>query len=127
MRQKKEKTLDPASMPKHEAQQKLADYIREYTGRLNRQDDSISTFSELWTAFCAVKSGQWSTRTKEVIRCLFAKHVVPVIGQQSPREVTLTSLQLLVNKMADDGYRKSAAGKVRTYLKACFESQPTRI
>jgi hypothetical protein len=49
IRQKKEKTLGPASLPKHEAQRQLADYIREYTGRLNRQDDSISTFSELWT------------------------------------------------------------------------------
>jgi integrase len=120
-RQKKEKTLGPASMPKHEAQQKLADYISEYTGRLSRQGNSISTFGELWKAFCAVKSGQWSTRTKEILQCLFAKHVVPIIGQQSPREVTMTSLQLLLNKMAEDGYRKSAVGKVRTYLKACFE------
>ena len=29
IRQKKEKTLGPASMPKHEAQQKLAEYIEE--------------------------------------------------------------------------------------------------
>ena len=121
VRQKKEKTLGPASMPKHEAQQKLADYISEYTGRLSRQGNSISTFSELWKAFCAVKSGRWSARTKEVLQCLFANHVVPILGQQSPREITLTSLQLLVNKMAEDGYRKSAVGKVRTYLRACFE------
>jgi hypothetical protein len=33
VRQKKEKTLGPVSMPKHEAQQKLADYILEYTGQ----------------------------------------------------------------------------------------------
>jgi integrase len=121
VRQKKEKKLGPASMPKHEAQQKLADYITEYTGRLSRQGNSISTFGELWTAFCAVKSGQWAPRTKEILHCLFAKHVVPIIGQQSPREITLTSLQLLLNKMADDGYRKSAVGKIRTYLRACFE------
>ena len=31
------------------------------------------------------------------------------------------SLQLLLNKMAEDGYRKSAVGHVRTYLKSCFE------
>jgi hypothetical protein len=36
VRQKKEKTLGPGSMPKHEAQQELADYISEYTGRLSR-------------------------------------------------------------------------------------------
>src|SRR5260370_10761451 len=113
--------MGPASMPKHEAQQKLADYISEYTGRLSRQGNQISTFGDLWKAFCAVKSGQWATRTKEVLQCLFANHVVPILGQQSPREVTLTSLQLLVNKMAEDGYRKSAVGKVRTYLMACFE------
>ena len=71
VRQKKEKTLGPASMPKHEAQQKRAEYITEYTGRLNRQVSSISTFNQLWKAFCAVKSGQWSTRTKEVLQCLF--------------------------------------------------------
>ncbi len=120
-RQKKEKTLGPASMAKHEAQQKLADYISEYTGRLSRQGNSISTFGELWKAFCAVKSGQWSARTKEIIECLFSKHVVPIVGLQSPREVTLTTLQLLLNKIAYDGYRESAVGKVRTYLRACFE------
>jgi integrase len=121
VRRKKEKTLGPASMPKHEAQQKLAEYISEYTGKLSRQGNSISTFGELWKVFCAVKSGQWSARTKEILECLFSKHVVAIIGPQSPREVTLTSLQLLLNKMADDGYRESAVGKVRTYLRACFE------
>jgi hypothetical protein len=108
-------------MPKHEAQEKLADYITEYTGRLTRQGDSISTFGELWKAFCAVKSSQWSKKTKENLQCLFGKHVVPILGQQPPREVTLTSLQLLLNKMAEDGYRKSAVGQVRTYIKSCFE------
>ena len=38
IRQKKEKMLGPASMPKHEAQQKLAEYIEEYTGRITKQD-----------------------------------------------------------------------------------------
>jgi hypothetical protein len=33
VRRKKEKTLGPATMPKHEAQQRLAEYIEEYTGR----------------------------------------------------------------------------------------------
>ena len=55
VRKFKEKTLGPASLPKHEAQKKLADYIEEYTGRLTKQDRSIATFEELWTAFCAVK------------------------------------------------------------------------
>jgi hypothetical protein len=57
VRKFKEKTLGSASLPKHEAQKKLADYIEEYTGRLTKQDRSIATFGELWTAFCAVKSG----------------------------------------------------------------------
>lgn len=37
VRTKKEKKRGPATMPKHEAQQKLADYIEEYTGKLIRQ------------------------------------------------------------------------------------------
>jgi len=85
------------SLPKHEAQQKLADYISEYTGRLTKQGDSISTFTELWKAFCAVKSGQWSMKTRENLQCLFGKHVVPIIGEQAMREVTLTTLQLVVD------------------------------
>ena len=36
-RTKKEKMRGAASVPKHEAQQKLADYISEYTGRLTKQ------------------------------------------------------------------------------------------
>jgi hypothetical protein len=110
IRQKKEKTLGPASMPKHEAQQKLAKYIEDYTGRITKQGGAITTFADLWNAYCAVRSGQWAT--KEDLRYLFAKHVIPVVGSQPPREVTLTSLQLLLNKMAQGGYRKSTVEKV---------------
>src|SRR5216684_4949027 len=119
LRQKKEKTLGPASMPKHEAQAKLADYI-EYTGRITKQGSAICTFADLWNAYCAVRSGQWSKKTREDLRYLFAKHVIPIVGNQPPREVTLTSLQLLLNKMAQDGYRKSGVEKVRTHTRACF-------
>src|SRR6266699_1335137 len=121
VRTKKEKTLGPASMPKHEAQQMLAEYIEEYTGRVVKQGSSITTFTDLWKAFSAVKSGRWSKKTREDMRYLFGKHVLPIVGNQSPGEVTLTSLQLLLNKMAEDGYGKSAVGQIRTYIKACFE------
>jgi integrase len=120
-RQKKEKTLGPASMPKHEAQQKLAEYIEDYTGRITKQGCAITTFADLWNAYCAVRSGQWAKKTKEDLRYLFAKHVIPVVGSEPPREVTLTSLQLLLNKLAEDGYRKSTVEKVRTHTRACFE------
>jgi hypothetical protein len=80
VRLKKEKTLGPASMPKHEAQQKLADYIEEYTGRPTKQGSSIVTFSDLWTAFSAVKSGRWSKKTREDLKYLFSKHVLPSSG-----------------------------------------------
>jgi integrase-like protein len=120
-RKSKEKTLGPASMPKHEAQQKLADYIEEYTGRLAKQGRSIATFADLWKAFSAVKAGRWSMKTHEDLKYLFGKHVLPIIGNQAPREVTLTSLQLLLSKMAEDGYGETAVGRIRTYLKACFE------
>ena len=85
VRKFKEKTLGPASMPKHDAQKKLADYIEEYTGRLTKQDRSITTFGELWTAFCAVKSGCWSKKTLEDLKYLFGKHVLPIVGNQPPR------------------------------------------
>ena len=120
VRQKKEKTLGPASMPKHEAQSKLAGYIEEYTGRITKQGSAICTFADLWNAYCAVKSGQWAKKTREDLRYLFAKHVIPIVGSQPPREVTLTSLQLLLNKMAQDGYRKSAVETIRTHTRACF-------
>jgi integrase len=121
VRLKKEKTLGSASMPKHEAQRKLAEYIEEYTGQLTKQGRSIVTFADLWKAFSAVKSGRWSKKTREDLNYLFHKHVFPVIGHQAPREISLTSLQLLVNKLAEDGYCKSAVGQIRTYIKACFE------
>jgi hypothetical protein len=37
VRRKKEKTLGPASMPKHEALSKLANYIEEYTGTVKKK------------------------------------------------------------------------------------------
>ena len=121
VRRKKEKTLGPASMPKHEAQSKLADYIEEFTGRVKRQGAAITTFAELWKAFCAVRSGRWSKKTREDLRYLFAKHVLASLESQPPREVSLTSLQLLLNRMAEAGYGVTAVGRVRTYIKACFE------
>ena len=36
---------------KARAQQKLAGYIEEYTGRLTRQGSTIVTFTDLWKAF----------------------------------------------------------------------------
>lgn len=121
VRRKKEKTLGSATRPKHEALKELGEYITEYTGRLAKQGKSITTFAELWNAFCAVKSGQWSRKTKEGLKCLFANHVIPQIGNQRMRDLTLTPLQLLVNKLAEDKFSKSAVGQIRTYLKSCFE------
>lgn len=120
-RTKKEKTLGPASMAKHEAQQKLAEYIEEYTGRLSKQGNSITTFVDLWKAFSAVKAGRWSKKMREDLRYMFGKHVLPVVGNDAPSEVTLTSLQLLLNRMAENGYCKSTVGQIHTYIKACFE------
>jgi len=120
-RLKKEKTLGPASMPRHEAQAKLADYIEEYTGKITKQGDSMTTFADLWRAFSAVRSGRWSKKTREDLRYLFSKHVIPIFGDAPPGEITLTSLQLLVNKLAEGGYGKSTVGRIRTYIKACFE------
>ena len=117
VRKKKEKTLGPATMPKHEAHQKLADYIEEYTGKLIHQGESIENFAELWKAFSSVKAGSWGKKMREDMKYLFDKHVLPVLGQYSPRKITLTPLQLLVNKMAEDGYSKSAVKHIRTYLK----------
>jgi integrase len=108
-------------MPKHEAQQKLADYIEEYTGKLVHQGDSIESFAELWKAFSGVKAGSWSKKMREDMKYLFDKHVIPVLGQYSPQEIKLTPLQLLVNRVADDGYSKTTVQRIRTYLKACFE------
>ncbi|PYT25501.1 MAG: hypothetical protein DMG57_24890, partial [Acidobacteria bacterium] len=106
---------------KKEKLNELAEYIAEQTGKLAKQGESISTFAELWKAFCAVKSGQWSKKTKENLKCLFAKHVIPQIGSQRMRDVTLTPLQLLLNKLAEDGFSKSVVGQIRTYVKSCFE------
>lgn len=121
VRRKKEKTLGPATKPRHEALKALAEYIAEHTGKLAKQGKSITTFADLWKAFCSFKSGQWSKKTKENLQCLFAKHVIPQIGRQALRDVTLTSLQLILNRLAEDGFSKSVVGQIRTYMKSCFD------
>jgi histone H3/H4 len=126
VRRKKEKTLGAATKPKHEVVKQLAEYIAEHTGKLAKQGESISTFAELWTAFSAVKSGQWSKKTRENLACLFGKHVLPEIGRQGMRDVTLTPLQLLLNKLAEERFSKSVVGQIRTYVKACFEYEFAR-
>ena len=47
--------------------------------------------------------------------------MLPIVGRQPLREVTFTSLQLLLNKLAADGYGETSVGRIRTYIKACFE------
>ncbi len=121
LRRKKEKTLGPATKPRYDALKKLAEYIGEYTGRLVKQGESIATFAELWRAFCAVKSGQWSKKTKENLECLFAKHVIAEIGNRRMRELTLTPLQLLLNRLAENGFSRSVVAHIRTYIRSCFE------
>lgn len=61
-------------MPKHEAQQKLAEYIEEYTGKLIHQGQSIESFAGLWKAFSAVKAGSWSKKMREDMKYMFDKH-----------------------------------------------------
>jgi hypothetical protein len=64
--------------------------------------------------------GCWN-QTREDLKYLFGKHVLPIVGIQVLREITLTSLQLLSNKMAENGYGETAVGKIRKCTKACFE------
>ena len=71
VRKKKEKTLGPGTMPKHEAQQNLADYIEEYTGKLIHQGEPIENFAELWKAFSSVKVGSWGKKMREDMRSPF--------------------------------------------------------
>jgi hypothetical protein len=80
VRRKKEKTLGPATMPKHEAQQKLAEYIEEYTGRLIHQGESIESFAELWKAFSAVKAGSWGKKMREDMKYLFDRRALRLLA-----------------------------------------------
>ena len=85
VRKKKEKTLGPATMPKHEAQQRLAEYIEEFTGKLIRQGDAIESFADLWKAFSAVKAGSWGKKMREDMKYLFDKHHIfttPIIHEE---------------------------------------------
>jgi hypothetical protein len=85
VRRKKEKTLGPATMPKHEAQQKLAGYIEEHTGKLIRQGDSIESFAKLWKAFSAVKAGSWSKKMREDMKYLSTNTSFPSSASTHPR------------------------------------------
>jgi len=70
--------------------QLLADYIEEFSGKLIHQGDAIESFADLWKAFSAVKAGSWGKKMREDLKYLFNKHVLPVLGQYSPRKITLT-------------------------------------
>jgi integrase len=121
LRRKKEKVLGPAAIPKHEALKKLAAYVQTFTHEKPAETTVIRTYADLWRTFSGLKSGQWSQPFRETIRSVFATHVLPVIGKQWLEEISLSTLQLLVNQMAEDGYSKSSVRKVRLYLKASFD------
>jgi integrase len=121
LRRKKEKVLGPAAIPKHEALKKLAAYVHTFTHEKPTETTVIRTYADLWRTFLGLKSGQWPQPFRETIRSVFATHVLPVIGKQWLEEISLSTLQLLVNQMAEDGYSKSSVRKVRLYLKASFD------
>ncbi len=127
VRQQKEKTLGPASMPKHEAQQKLADYVEEYTGRLTKQGSSIATFNDLWKAFSAVKAGQWSKKFKDDLRYLcgtFAQDFkqmfpspVPKTRKRQKRRMTSPTIEPLMDDLRSQFHRTTVLVKdVHTYV-----------
>jgi hypothetical protein len=125
LRRKKEKVLGPAAIPKHEALKKLAAYVQTFTREKPAETTVIRTYADLWRTFSGLKSGQWSQPFRETIRSVFATHVLPVIGKRWLEEISLSTLQLLVNQMAEDGYSKSSVRKVRLYLKASFDYAAT--
>ena len=84
---------------------------------------AIATFGDLWTAFCTVKSGCWSKKTREDLKYLFGKHVLPIVGNQPLGKVTYTSLQLLLNKLAADGYGETSVEELGPTLRLASSMQ----
>ncbi|HUB83862.1 MAG TPA: site-specific integrase, partial [Bryobacteraceae bacterium] len=62
----------------------------------------------------------WNPATETNIKCTFARHVLPVIGQRKLREIEKFELDMLVKKLADS-YSKTIVHQVRTYTKAALE------
>jgi len=76
--------LGPATILKHEAQQKLADYIEELTGKLIHQGEAIESFAELWKALSAVKAGSWGKKMREDLKYQFVPGSAPTWRVEGP-------------------------------------------
>ena len=107
-----------SEMSKREAEVKLRNYIASKTGQ-QAKCDGAPTLEWFWeNRFLPTR--MWNPGTEATIRCCFAKHVLPEIGQRKLGELEKFEIDMLVKKLATL-FSKSIVHKVRTYLKATLE------
>jgi hypothetical protein len=119
-RRPKEKILGPATLLRSDAQRLLDSAIEETTGRrapLPRQ----TTVEDIWVRYVNLKTPSWSSATARGTKSVFSRCVLPVVGTLKLKDLTFDRLQAVLNRMASNGYRRSALAKARTYMHALCE------
>lgn len=113
----REKIIGPASMTRFDAQTELTRQIERTTGQLPEMP-ARPTVAEAWRHYVTMKTPLWSTANRKNVEQQFAKHVIPLIGGRELSMLTLEPLQTVLNRMAEQGYRRSGLHIVSTYIKA---------
>jgi hypothetical protein len=81
--------------------------------------DGDPTFEWLWNKRF-LPTRVWNIATETNIKCTFARHVLPVMGQRKLSELEKFELDMLVKRLAES-YSKTIVHQVRTYTKAALE------
>src|SRR5579884_4061255 len=83
--------------------------IDEYTGRLSKQGNSITTFADRVECLYRPSNPDVGQRKPGKICVIFSvSRFFPLSGTHAPSAVTSTSLQSLLNRIAERGYCRSA-------------------
>jgi integrase len=121
VRRKREKVLDLCStMTKIEARNALVKLIQESRGELPPAPQD-PTVAQLWDRYCAFKSGNWSKGQRGTLNSVMGSSLLPAIGNARVSEVTLETLQKVLNAAAAKGRSKSYVGTLYTYAKSAFK------
>jgi len=117
-------TLGNGSMTKSEAQGKQDDFMRVVNGSDQPDDGGIRPVllrEFIEQTFLPFQRGKWKKSTAGTSENRIQYHIVKGIGDTAVKDFSLTSLQAVLDRKADDGLSFSTVDHLRWDLSAIFE------
>jgi integrase len=124
-RRRRIKVLQPTTMTKPEAREKLRALVYASRGQATPMPPAVN-LDHLWKRYCTYKDGNWSKGTSATLQSLMKDVLSRQVAEWRLGEIalpvlTLEPLQFTVNAMAREGCSTSKIQKARIQLRAMLE------